>query len=426
MLHSERFRQHNSLGEVDRAQQELVLRGRSEQLKAISEAIDSDTDLVVAGPPGSGRHFIVGLAVEKAQQKSKSVEVDCLGATSRADFTELLCSAINHSFEEELGALPLKDSLQDWLLSQSQTNLYIKESGQLCIRFKQDSCQNYIDSEWRNLLQVLKKIAQAHNLRVLLIFRNFTHIRTWEKEEIWELALRQEVKDIEEILYILIGTIGELQEDQYRLKDHLLKDREKGTKSEAVKQLRERLCTSYKSIRLGPLADSDLEEFIDAKLTAAHMRLSSLNSVREHFLKLVDGSLGCAVMLLERIMEIYENEDKEDQIKEIMKSELNKAIGSLLKEQADVYETILLMLPPRQAKLLMCLALDPTDKPHSRNYIQKHHLDKGGTTQGALLGLQKKGLIHHQESQVYKLTLPLLNLWIHQRSGHERGESKLL
>ena len=78
-------------------------------------------------------------------------------------------------------------------------------------------------------------------------------------------------------------------------------------------------------------------------------------------------------------------------------------------------ETLLLMLPPRQAKLLTCLALDPTDKPHSREYVKKHNLYKGGTMQGALLGLQQKGLIYDVH-QSYKVALPLLRLWIWKRN----------
>jgi hypothetical protein len=73
-----------------------------------------------------------------------------------------------------------------------------------------------------------------------------------------------------------------------------------------------------------------------------------------------------------------------------------------------------MLLPASQVQLLECLALDPTEKPQSREYIIKHNLARGGSLQGALTGLQQKGLIYGSK-QGYRLALPLLALWIRQR-----------
>ena len=54
----------------------------------------------------------------------------------------------------------------------------------------------------------------------------------------------------------------------------------------------------------------------------------------------------------------------------------------------------------------MSLALDPTDKHQSRDYIHKHYLSRGGSVQGASAGLQHNGLIYGSE-QGYRLALPL-------------------
>ena len=73
-----------------------------------------------------------------------------------------------------------------------------------------------------------------------------------------------------------------------------------------------------------------------------------------------------------------------------------------------------MLLPANQVHLLESLALDPTQKPQSRDYINKHGLSRGGSLQGALTGLQHKGLIYGAE-QGYRLALPLFALWIRQR-----------
>ncbi|WP_421658102.1 hypothetical protein [Leptothermofonsia sp. ETS-13] len=62
-------------------------------------------------------------------------------------------------------------------------------------------------------------------------------------------------------------------------------------------------------------------------------------------------------------------------------------------------------------RVLESLALDPTDSPHSREYIQKHRLSRGGGLQGALASLQQKGLVYGPEYH-YRITLPLLALWL--------------
>jgi hypothetical protein len=88
----------------------------------------------------------------------------------------------------------------------------------------------------------------------------------------------------------------------------------------------------------------------------------------------------------------------------------------LLAELATTFESLLVLLPASQAQLLESLALDPTDKPQSREYITKHSLSRGGTLQGALLGLQHKGSIYGTEFG-YRLALALFALWLRQEIG---------
>jgi hypothetical protein len=67
-------------------------------------------------------------------------------------------------------------------------------------------------------------------------------------------------------------------------------------------------------------------------------------------------------------------------------------------------------------RVLESLALDPTDSPHAREYIQKHHLSRGGGLQGALASLEQKGLVYGA-SHHYKIALPLLAFWLKYRLG---------
>ncbi|MEB3310972.1 MAG: hypothetical protein VKJ02_12125 [Snowella sp.] len=71
-------------------------------------------------------------------------------------------------------------------------------------------------------------------------------------------------------------------------------------------------------------------------------------------------------------------------------------------------------MPPIQARVLESLASDPTDSPHAKDYIRKHQLSKGGGLQGALLGLEQKGLIYGPKLG-YRVAWPLLAFWLKQR-----------
>jgi hypothetical protein len=98
----------------------------------------------------------------------------------------------------------------------------------------------------------------------------------------------------------------------------------------------------------------------------------------------------------------------------ITEEDVKKAIKGLLKDLSMTYESLLMLLPANQVHLLESLAIDPTDKPQSKEYIQKHGLSRGGSLQGALTGLQHKGLIYNAENG-YRLAMPLLALWLKER-----------
>jgi hypothetical protein len=81
-----------------------------------------------------------------------------------------------------------------------------------------------------------------------------------------------------------------------------------------------------------------------------------------------------------------------------------------------IYESLILLLPPSQVQVLESLALDPTDSPHSREYIKKHRLSRGGSLQGALASLEHKGLVYGSKYR-YQIALPLLGFWLKLRIG---------
>jgi hypothetical protein len=100
----------------------------------------------------------------------------------------------------------------------------------------------------------------------------------------------------------------------------------------------------------------------------------------------------------------------------IQAHQIHRSTFALVEDLALTFESLLLLLPSSQVRVLESLALDPTDSPHSREYIQKHHLSRGGGLQGALASLQQKGLVYGPEHG-YRITMPLLAFWLKYRLG---------
>jgi hypothetical protein len=93
---------------------------------------------------------------------------------------------------------------------------------------------------------------------------------------------------------------------------------------------------------------------------------------------------------------------------------VHRSALALVEDLSITFESLILLLPSSQVRVLESLALDPTDSPHSREYIQKHQLSRGGGLQGALASLQQKGLVYGAEHG-YRITMPLLAFWLKHR-----------
>ncbi|MFN5856986.1 MAG: MarR family transcriptional regulator, partial [Pseudanabaenaceae cyanobacterium] len=87
---------------------------------------------------------------------------------------------------------------------------------------------------------------------------------------------------------------------------------------------------------------------------------------------------------------------------------------ALLEDLSPTFESLVMLLPPSQVRVLESLAIDPTISPHSREYIQKHQLSKGGSLQGALESLEQKGLVYGAQYG-YRIALPMLCFWLRNR-----------
>jgi hypothetical protein len=339
---------------------ELV--GRSLQLQQIMEVLARDGDLLIVGVPGSGRRTLGRKAV--SLMGAIALEVDCIRAIDGARFVQLLADAISQAFEPTL--------IEEWVAN--HTSAFEFQEGKIkLLRLN----PKQLWQAFEKLIHLPQLLAERIEQQVVLILPSFPHIRSWDRHQLWETTLRAQIQMHTRVSYVLIATSFESSE-------------------------------SLETVQLAPLAKDVLAVWVQEILQAEGLNFDLRSPALSMFLNAVQGHIGSATALIRRMRMHSQGLITAPQVEE--------AIGGLLQDLSITFESLLMLLPGSQVHVLECLAVYPTDKPQAKEYIQKHSLSRGGSLQGALTGLQQKGLIYGAE-QGYQLALPLLALWLRQRLG---------
>lgn len=342
--------------------------GREPELRQVCQILSSDGDLLLAGVPGIGRKTLIQAAATVCH--AKVVEIDCLRATSYKRFLMLIAEAFTTTFSSAIE----QRYLGRWS-QQQQFHFSTAPMPQL----HWDNPDNW--DVFQRLLLLPQMMAEVLTYRVVLVFQNFPHLRSWDKQKRWEQYLKQQIQAQPQVSYALIATVAESWGEQDELQ----------------------------VLSLKPIANTIIEDWITKLLRAAKLRLAA--DAASLFASYVQGHFGDAIALARRLELEYRQDNRNGLIQA---RDVHHSTDALVQDLAVTFESLILLLPPTQVRVLESLALDPTDRPHAREYIQKHDLSRGGTLQGALASLVQKGLIYDAD-QNYRVALPLLAFWLKHR-----------
>ncbi|UBF25453.1 ATP-binding protein [Kovacikia minuta CCNUW1] len=404
-----------------------ALVGRRAELNQVCHILASDGDLLLAGVPGSGRRTLLHRAAQTVGVRV--IEIDCLRATDSTRFLKLLAEGITSVFNDpaELKLIQYWSKDQPVMLEQSAPT-------QVSLTWKLDP-----KGEWclfQSLLSLPQILAEWLNCRVVLVFLNFPHVRSWDRSDKWQSYLRQEIQEQTRVSYALIATVAESWVQH----------------------------SNMQVILLGPLKHEDLQPWIVECMAAQGLQFDPNSGALHLFLDYIQGHVGEAIALARRIWsdqltlqggekaagsgqwaegkpgarsqeKARRRGDAENSLIQnskfkiqnspyptphsplptphslISAHQVHQSTLSLVEDLSLTFESLILLLPPSQVRVLESLALDPTDSPHSREYIQKHQLSRGGGLQGALASLQQKGLVYGSEYH-YRITMPLFAFWL--------------
>lgn len=349
---------------------------REDELERVCTLLRQDSDFVVTGVPGIGRRTLIRSAAR--QEGSRCLEIDLLRCRNAGQFLRFLADGIMDAFSEPSEI----DQIQQWSLNQPLSVEHTLEAGTQLVWPKT------LGKEWplfEGLLALPQHLAEWLNCQVVIIFHNFPHIRSWDRQGKWESHLRQEIERQNRVSYALVATVAEPWMTASRLP----------------------------VISLTPLSDRELQPWVIGTMATAGLKFDPESQALELFLSYVQGHIKDAITLAQRLW-LGCSAIASPTPELIHAHQVHSTMLGLAQDMAVVFEALLLLLPPTQARVLESLALDPTDSPQSNAYIKEHQLSRGGGLQGALTSLEQKGLIYGPQFG-YRIALPLLDFWLRQR-----------
>ncbi|MDX2255267.1 MAG: helix-turn-helix domain-containing protein [Pseudanabaenaceae cyanobacterium bins.39] len=366
--------------------------GRHKELAQISQILLTDGDLLIAGVAGSGRRTLVKWAAQ--QVRARVITIDCLRATDGDRFLHLLANSLLSAFSHPDELAKLQD-----LLKEQSVNFTPKctDPEHHTVKKLEMSWHLSAIGVWQlfqYLLSVPQQMAEWLDCRVAIVLHNFTHIRSWDRSGEWEEYLRSEIQVQSRVSYVLIATVPEPW--MHKLSIHV--------------------------VELPPLSNAELWEWLEPIMLSKGLRFAPSGQL---FAEYVQGNMGDAIALMRRIWLDYlveqrycvgQNSDALPDLFLIDADRLHKNMLALVEDLSPTFESLIMLLPPTQVRVLESLAIDPTVSPHRREYIQKHRLSKGGSLQGALDSLEQKGLVYGAKYG-YRIALPTLQFWLRQHLG---------
>ena len=356
--------------------------GRQRELSQISEILLADGDLLIAGVAGSGRRTLVRWAAQRS--KTRVITVDCLRATDGDRFLKLLAKGLLNTFDSEAEMLQLQ------LLLKEQPVMFNVPSAQAQPQLTWKLSNLGLWQLFQNLLSIPQQMAEWLDCRVAIVLHNFTHIRSWDRKGEWEEYLRREIQIQSRVSYVLMATVPEPW--MHKLSIHV--------------------------VELPPLTNQELCEWLEPVMLNRGLRFAQAekDDALKLFAEYTQGNMGDAIALMRRIWLDYlshaikSKEPQESQFL-IQSDHVHRNMVTLVDDLAPTFKSLIMLLPPTQVRVLESLAIDPTVSPHSREYIQKHRLSKGGSLQGALDSLEQKGLVYGAKYG-YRIALPTLQFWL--------------
>lgn len=345
---------------------------RENELKILTNALLSRENILLYSPRRLGKSSLLKEVLLRIGDQRIAIYVDLWECLTEVEIAEKLAtSIINAAFSKiEKAAAVLKE-----LITSARPLLTLEKDGSIGIKLE------FIekDKTLNETLSLIENIAGKRKKKVIVVIDECQVIAEFEGHRI-EKVFRTVIQQQRMVTYVFSGS-----------KQHVLKAMVNQKTRSFYRQLR--------SMTLGPISIEAFKPFIkkgfskvggiDDDAIQEIYRFACGNPQRTqqicHFLfsKVQDGKKSSVEQVGRTVVELCLNLDKE--FEDELDSIKNK----------------------RQRRILKALAIDPTEKPLSAEFIQKHSLGPPSSVQTALKGLIEKGVLDDN----YQFVDPLFKNW---------------
>ena len=357
---------------------------RQAELRELAAELQNGQDVLVYAPRRYGKSSLVLRAAGRAAREGALVGyVDLLKVTSKERFAAALARTIHRDLDTASGrtyerAAELFRGLR--IVPSMEVD---PQDGSLGFSFRATRRRTDIDDTIESLLELLGRIAEERQRRVVMIFDEFQEIVELDRR--YPNLLRAVFQTQPEVAHVYLGS-----------KRHVL-DRIFGDRNEPFWR-------SAKKIEIGLIGKEVFARFVRSRFERTDKGITEPAAAR-----LLDLTAGHPYATQELAHEVWERTPTGAFAYE---SDVDAGLERVLLGEHNHLEQLWADAPRTQRRLLIALAAEPTASPYAEDYRTAYDLPAAPTLQSALTALVRKELVGRLEDGTLAIVEPFLAAWV--------------
>jgi uncharacterized protein len=354
---------------------------RKREIEELTTHARNSGSVVLFSPRRYGKTSLVKRVMADMEEKGfASTYGDFFSVTDKRSFIQKLALMVTKSTGEAVGSGSWTDTLKG-LFKRIIPSIEIKPEG-LSIEIRYDDkveVPYLIEDIFTGLFRHLSR----KKLKCIMVFDEFQEITRLEEGKAIEGALREQLQESRSLSCFFVGSRRRILQDMF------MDSRRPFYK----------LCFPF---RLENIPREDLTTYIIGQFSRTGKECS--RDIAGQMYDYVEGYTGYVQKLAHFLWDMTKRKATDEA--------LCRAKEKLLSMESEDFQGVFAGLTRMEKQLLLALAVEPTDKPFSREYLAGHGLSLGGV-QKNLKSLVDKDIVDSELARtgVYRLTDPLFAKW---------------
>jgi AAA+ ATPase superfamily predicted ATPase len=356
---------------------------REEEVRELARDMLNGQDVVVYAPRRYGKSSLALRAAQEAIREGAVVGYcDLMKTPTKERFAAALAKTIFSEIESPVGqAIDRAATLFRSLTI--RPSIEIDPEGKLRFVFHAGRRRTDIDATIERLLELPAEIAAERKRRVALVFDEFQEI----------VALDRAFPNLMRAVFQTQADVGHVYLGSRRhILDRIFSDRN------------EPFWRSAKRLELGPIPPKKFASYLRRGFTRTDRVVT--DDALHRLLEATGGHPYATQELAYFVWELVPNGHH------AFEADVEEAIGKVLRSEHNHLAQLWDDAPQHQRLVLLALAEDPTPRPYSGDYHERHELPPNPSLQTALAGLGRKELVGRTDDGEYVIVEPFLAEWL--------------